>query len=149
MSESIGFHVPGLPAPKGSRTVGVRRDGSHFTRPASGGEHAWTDAVALVARSHRPASGTLGPPYAVALTFALPRPARPAHGHPSRSDLDKLIRGALDGLARAELIVDDRHVTHLVALKRYAEPGREGVEVTVQSRAETEGVNEAPVEHEG
>ena len=144
LAEKVTFRVPGLPAPKGSRTVGHRRDGGAYTRPAADGEKAWTDAVALVARSHRPTGEPLPPAYAVGLTFALPRSARPSHPHPTRVDLDKLIRGVLDGLTRGGLIVDDRHVTHLVAAKRWAErPGEEGVAVTVQPMPEGGWVNES------
>ncbi len=129
----VVFRVAGLPAPKGSRTTGRRRDGSVYSRPASGGEKPWTDAVALVARAHRPGGATLPPPYAVSLAFAMPRPGRAVHPYPTRSDLDKLIRGVLDGLVRGDLIADDRHVTHLIAMKRWAERrGAEGVTVIVQ-----------------
>jgi hypothetical protein len=68
--------VDGTPAPKGSRTAGPRRDGTVFARPASKGE-AWVDAVAAKAMVWRSSVGTLEPPYAVALTFWLPRPGRP------------------------------------------------------------------------
>jgi hypothetical protein len=85
------FVVPGVPAPKGSRISGRRKDGSIFTRPASKGEHVWVEAVA------------------------------------------KLVRAVLDGLTRGGVIVDDRHVTDLSAAKFWAEPGDEGVAVSVES----------------
>lgn len=118
---TASFTVLGTPAPKGSRTVGRRKDGSVFTRPASKGEKAWVEAVAAEARRHRP----LEPPYATTVCFYLRRPQRPAHGWPTRGDIDKLVRSTLDGLARGGLIADDRHVVRLVADKRWAheEPG--------------------------
>lgn len=128
----VTLTVRGQPAPKGSRTLGRRRDGSTFTRPASNAEHRWVDAVAREAMAARARTGALEPPYAVELRFAMPRPARPAHPHPTRTDLDKLTRAVLDGLARGRLIADDRHVIELWATKCWApEPGVEGATVTV------------------
>ncbi|MEK6271389.1 MAG: RusA family crossover junction endodeoxyribonuclease [Actinomycetota bacterium] len=129
---SVVLAVRGTPAPKGSRTLGKRRDGSTFTRPASSAEHRWVEAVALEAMAARSRVESIPAPYAVELRFAMPRPARPAHDHPTRADLDKLIRAVLDGLTRGGLIADDRHVTELRAVKGWAlEPGIEGVAVTV------------------
>lgn len=129
---AISFHVAGVPAPKGSRIVGHNRRGQSYTRPASRREKPWTEAVALVARANRLAVPLL-PPYAVELAFAMPCPARPSHPHPTRGDLDKLVRAVLDGLTRGGLILDDRHVTDLAATKRWASPGAEGVDVTVHT----------------
>lgn len=85
----------------------------------------------------RAEAGSIEAPYVVALDFAMPRPARPAHPHPTRGDLDKLVRAVLDGLTRGGLIADDRHVIELAASKRWAsERGAEGVAVTVRSMAE-------------
>jgi len=130
----IRFTVPGLPAPKGSRVVGTRRDGTHFTRESSKAAGPWTQAVALVARAHRPRGRTLAPPYAVELRFSMPRPQQPKYDWPTRDgDLDKLVRATLDGLTGGDLIVDDRHVVSLVTSKRWAErPGGEGVGVAVE-----------------
>lgn len=137
----IRFMVYGIPVPKGSRTLGVRRDGSTYSRPASAGEHGWVEAVARTAQWRRaqalelPEAGELPePPYAVALAFSCRRPARPAHAHPSLHDLDKLCRAALDGLVRDGLLVDDRHVVDLRATKAWATaPGGEGVQVTISA----------------
>jgi Holliday junction resolvase RusA-like endonuclease len=126
------LRIAGEPAPKGSRTLGRRRDGSVFSRPASQGEAGWVEAVA---RSAMAARGTaqIEPPYTVELIFSLPRPARPAHAHPSRSDLDKLVRAVLDGLVRGGLLEDDRHVVRLVASKRWAAPGDEGATIRIST----------------
>ena len=123
------FVVSGVPAPKGSRISGRRKDGSIFTRPASKGEHTWVEAVAKIAGTQP----RLQPPYSVELHFSMPRPKKPSHEYPTRGDLDKLVRAVLDGLTRGGVIVDDRHVTDLSAAKFWAEQGDEGVAVTVES----------------
>jgi Holliday junction resolvase RusA-like endonuclease len=124
----VRLFAAGAPAPKGSRTTGVRRDGTIYTRPASKGEHTWTEAVARVARRHR--GRAPAPPYRVELEFAMPKPARPAHPWPTLGDLDKLIRPTLDGLVRGGVLADDRHVLELRASKTWAD-GEPGVEVVV------------------
>lgn len=129
-NDGVRLFVPGTPAPKGSRTPGRRRDGSVYTRPASKAEHPWVEAVARVAMSHRrqsPAS-----PYAVHLVFFMPRPTRPTHAWPSVGDIDKLERAVLDGLVRAGVLEDDRHVVELGSRKVWAPSAREaGVHVDV------------------
>lgn len=111
----VRLTVQGKPAPKGSRTIGRRGDGSIFTRPASNAEHRWTDAVARMAQWRR--GQDVGPlpeaPYSVELVFYCERPQRPSHSHPSRHDVDKLARAVLDGLVNGGLLSDDRHVTEL------------------------------------
>jgi Holliday junction resolvase RusA-like endonuclease len=131
---SVAFTVPGLPAPKGSRSTGHRKDGSIYTRESSKAAGPWSEAVALIARTRRPAGRTLLPPYAVALEFSMPCGQRPKYDWPTRDgDLDKLVRAVLDGLTAADLLVDDRHVVSLVAEKGWApRPGAEGVHVTVE-----------------
>jgi Holliday junction resolvase RusA-like endonuclease len=129
------FTVAGVPAAKGSRTVGRRRDGSIFTRPAGSREAAWSSTVAAAALAERARHGTLAPPYVVALTFAMPRPARPAHPHPTRGDVDKLTRLVLDALVTGGLLVDDRHVVEVTAVKRWAPHGGEGVHVLIAPAA--------------
>ncbi len=128
VSPAVSLFVAGVPAPKGSRTLGRRRDGSTFTRPASNGEHRWAETVARAALAARARSSSLpGPPYAVRLDFRMPRPARPTHRHPSTSDVDKLARCVVDALVVGGLLTDDRHVVELVAAKAYVpadgEPG--------------------------
>lgn len=120
--------MPGIPAPKGSRITGRRKNGSLYTRPASNNEKAWTAAVALVAAAK---GEPLEPPYEVAVVFCMPRPKKPSHDHPTRGDLDKFVRSTLDGLTEGDVIVDDRHVIGITASKRWAEPGEEGALVTV------------------
>jgi Holliday junction resolvase RusA-like endonuclease len=71
-------------------------------------------------------------PYAVALSFLMPRPGRPEHPWPSLGDLDKLERAVLDGLVRGGLLADDRHVVELRSSKAFAPgDGEPGVQVAV------------------
>lgn len=123
--------IAGIPAPKGSRTPGLRKDGSIYTRPASKREHPWVEQVAYAARANRPGGKTLEPPYEIELAFSMPRPAKPKYDWPTRGDIDKLERAVLDGLVRGGLILDDRHVTALRSSKCFAAPGAVGVYTSV------------------
>jgi Holliday junction resolvase RusA-like endonuclease len=128
----VSFRVPGTPAPKGSRIPGRRKDGSIFTRPASKGEKPWTEAVALIARGHRPPGGKpLEPPYKVELSFVMPMPKRPSHEWPSTGDIDKYVRSTFDGLVIGGLILDDRHIVDLCTSKRFGDPSTIGVQITI------------------
>jgi crossover junction endodeoxyribonuclease RusA len=128
----VSFRVPGTPAPKGSRIPGRRKDGSIFTRPASKGEKPWVEAVALIARGHRPAGNKpLAPPYVIELVFVMPRPQRPKYEWPTMGDVDKLERSTLDGLVRGGLLLDDRHVTDLHSSKRFGDLSTIGVQITI------------------
>lgn len=150
---AVHLLVYGKIAPKGSRTAGVRRDGSRYSRPASPHEHGFTEAVAreaMVYRAKGAAHGGAGygapvaavPPYRVELTFYFHRPGRPTVAWPSRIDVDKAARAALDGLVRGGLLEDDRHVTELVARKRWSD-GLEHLLVVV-SHAEPGSTFEEP-----
>lgn len=131
----VRLTVRGTPAPKGSRTLGKRKDGTLYSRPASNAEHRWVEAVAAAAawRKAQPVGPELSAPYSVELTFMCARPHRPSHPHPTRHDVDKLARAVLDGLVRGGLLTDDRHVTVLSAVKTWAAaPGGEGVFVVIR-----------------
>jgi Holliday junction resolvase RusA-like endonuclease len=128
----VSLRVAGIPAPKGSRTPGRRKNGTIYTRPASAGEKSWTEVVAYSARANRPAGKTLEPPYEVELTFFMPRPDKPSWEWPSKCDTDKLVRCVLDGLVDGKLLVDDRHVVKLIASKQYSGRGAAGVAVVVR-----------------
>lgn len=120
--------VPGEPAPKGSRVAGVRKNGSVYTRPANPREKAYMELVASVVDGME----QLPPPYEVEVKFRFQSPQKPKHKYPSRNDVDKLARCLLDGLVAGGLLVDDRHITRLVAQKEY---GSEGSVVLVRSLA--------------
>jgi Holliday junction resolvase RusA-like endonuclease len=57
----------------------------------------------------------LEPPYAVAVVFYMPRPAKPSYSWPVVGDIDKLVRCTLDGLVTGRVIKDDRHVIVLTS----------------------------------
>lgn len=122
-SPRVSLVVAGTPAPKGSRIPGRRKNGTIYTRPANPAEKSWTEAVAYSARANRLGGKALEPPYLVELVFSMPRPAKPTWEWPSKSDVDKLARCAIDGLVDGGLLLDDRHVVKLSASKRYGTPG--------------------------
>ena len=130
---TVTLNVSGEPAPKGSRTVGTRKNGSVYTRPASSKEKTWQKAVSEACVGVPCLDG----PYEVEVRFRFASPQKPKYKYPSRTDIDKLCRSTLDGLVQGELISDDRHVTRLVAQKEY---GDEGAVILIRSRAGQSGV---------
>lgn len=132
----VRLTIYGRAAPKGSRTTGRRGDGTVYSRPAVKGEHAWTETVAQQARWTAAQVTVPDAPYRVTVAFYMARPKRPAHDHPTRGDLDKLVRAVLDGLVTGGLLSDDRHVVELHADKTWAvTPGGECCQVTIESAA--------------
>ncbi len=128
----VSLRIAGIPAPKGSRTIGRRKDGSTYTREASAAVKSWVEAVAYSARANRPQGKPLDPSYEVELVFSMPRPADPKYDWPTKDgDVDKLVRGVLDGMVQGGLLVDDRHVTALTARKQFSGPASAGVAVCV------------------
>lgn len=129
----VRITVQGRIAGKGSRTVRSLPNGRVITRPASKYEKPFVQAVAETARWRLSEGGDLPvAPYRVELAFYFDPPKKRTHPYPSRVDLDKAVRAVLDGLVDGGLLVDDRHVTQLVATKEYsAAPGSECVQVTI------------------
>lgn len=125
---TVTFSVSGQPAPKGSRTVGRRKDGSIYTRPANPREKVWTKTVADSCKELE----YLSPPYEVEVKFRFTAPGKSKYSYPSRNDLDKLLRSTLDGMVQGGLIEDDRHIVRLVSQKEY---GTEGAVILVRSLA--------------
>lgn len=115
--------IAGIPAPKGSRTVRIGKNGKPYTHESSATAKSWVEAVAYSARANRPKGQALAPPYEVELAFHMPRGATSKWAWPSTCDTDKLARGVLDGLVQGGLLVDDRHVVKLVASKGFGTPG--------------------------
>jgi Holliday junction resolvase RusA-like endonuclease len=90
------------------------------------------EAVTYSARANRPAGKPLEPPYEIELVFSMPRPAGPKYDWPTKDgDVDKLVRGVLDGMVQGELLVDDRHVTAVVARKQFTGLSAAGVAICV------------------
>lgn len=120
----IAFFVPGDPAPQGSKSrtaQGVMYESSRRLKP-------WREAVAYsaMAARHRVKFRT---PVCVALGFRLRIDA----------DVDKLARGALDGLTMGGVFDDDKLVVRLEAEKlvvhapQIATLGERGCSIVVKS----------------
>lgn len=129
--------VRGRPAPKGSRSYGVTKQGKLRSWPASKYEERWIVEVANATREAKRHLTAPDPPYEVELVFHIaPAVKRPTYEWPSQHDLDKLVRSTIDGLVRAGAMIDDRHVSRLVAEKRWAsEESEAGVEIALVQHA--------------
>jgi hypothetical protein len=126
--KTVIIEVSGEPAPKGSRTVGRRKNGTIYTRPANPKEKGWQAAVKAACADLKPLDG----PYDVEVKFRFQSPQKPKYKYPSRTDIDKLCRSTLDGIVAGGIITDDRHITRLTAQKEY---GTEGCVIFVRSLA--------------
>jgi len=111
----------------------VRKDGSRYSRPASKHEKPWTEAVRQATLIGRPED--VGPPYAVTIAFFHVRPARPKYGWPVSSDVDKLVRGTLDGLV-PRILSDDRHVIDLRVRECWSDLPQDAGALVIVERAE-------------
>ncbi len=92
---------------------------------------AWRKAIETECQSlfDEPMDGALE----VELWFYLPRPSSVFRDYPIvMPDVDKLVRGCLDGMTKGGAIVDDSRVVDLHAYKRYSVDGWTGVQVVVQ-----------------
>jgi len=121
------FSVEGLPAPQGSK----KHVGNGRMVEASKYLPAWRKAIEEECKSlfEEPMDGALE----VELWFYLPRPSSISREFPTvMPDVDKLVRGCLDGMTKGGAIVDDSRVVDLHAYKRYSFDGWTGVEVVVQ-----------------
>jgi Holliday junction resolvase RusA-like endonuclease len=140
----IFVSVHGRPAPKGSRIYGRTKTGKAFTRPASNYEKGWVadvKAATQIAMRHHEQPPQ---PYVVDLSFRLHAPARNRREMPwwpTRHDLDKLVRAAIDGLVLGGAIEDDRHVVRLTASKAYVDADvPEGVDAQISTALVPAGV---------
>lgn len=113
----VEFEILGRPAPKGSRAIGFRKDGTAYTREQSKRVGPWM-RIAEEALSGHP---TLTPPYRVHLAFVFERPKKPKYDFPPQADLDKLCRAFCDAAQKSNppLIEDDKFVLHIEAEKFY------------------------------
>jgi crossover junction endodeoxyribonuclease RusA len=129
---TIAFHVPGKPAPQGSKRHvgrGILVESCKETGP-------WRERVALVAHSAMHGRALLAGAVTVALDFVLPRPvSTPKRTTPpavKRPDVDKLARACLDAITGI-IVGDDSQIVDLRATKRLAELGETaGVRITVE-----------------
>lgn len=119
---TITFTAYGLPVPQGSTRAFVVK-GRAVTTSANANLRPWRDTIAAAARSTM-AIADLAPiagPVSVTAHFLLPRPkSRPKRDlYPDRRpDLDKLLRGVLDGVT-GPVLTDDAQVCRAVTMKAY------------------------------
>lgn len=108
------FYVDGLPATKGSWKVSRGK-----LRPDNERERPWANAIAWCAK----AAGVreTARPVRISIDFFFPKPKKPTNPFPSRNDVDKLARSALDALTHIAWS-DDQQVVDLHVTKRWAEP---------------------------
>ncbi len=145
----IDFFVPGRPKAKGSLVVGVRKDGSRFTRTQTGyGQAQWAAAVKLAAvEAMRQAGMPIQPgPLRAEITFVRTRPkahldtkGRVRERHlwdlpTARPDLDKVMRSVGDALQGA-VYKDDAQITECTTRKRWGEV--EGVRIQIMNDIDT------------
>lgn len=128
MTGQVRLHVEGTPAPQGSkvRTRYGMRESSKRLKP-------WRDLVkqaASIKCDELALLGPLQPPYRVEMWFYIRKPRTTRNPYPTAptiGDLDKLVRGVLDGLTQGGLLEDDRFVVKHAAEKEWAaaseEPG--------------------------
>lgn len=132
------FEILGDPYPQGSKSVfnGHAVEGTSKTGRAK--HKTWRAAVVETCRDHAPPTPHDGP-LELQVTFRLAQPSNrrkadrllaAMDGSPStvKPDLDKLIRGLLDGMTQGGLIRDDARV-HLIIARKVEVIGWTGAQV--------------------
>lgn len=130
------FHVPGVPAPGGSKKAFVIKKGPNAGRAvltdAGGAKNRdWRNSVKLVARENCPGKLEDGP-IALFVEFVMPRPKyhyrtngelgpRAEEYHTKAPDTTKLLRSTEDALTDARIWGDDAQVAIQAASKVYGE----------------------------
>lgn len=139
--------VPGTPVEQGSKTSGLRKDGSPYMRDSNSKKlDPWRKQVAEIAKAAR--GETITGPVEVNMIFAKERPK--AHYGTGRNanvlkasaprypltkpDIDKLQRSILDALTIAGCFTDDSYVVSTTATKIYSERGGAGARITIRER---------------
>ena len=130
----VTFHVPGIPAPQGSKS-GYIRGGRVVLVESSKKVKPWREAVSRVAAEH--CTEIIDGPVMVEVEFILPRPKslpKRITDMVRKPDLDKLVRSTLDALSGIAYI-DDNRVNLIVASKHYQTPGEDaGAHITITER---------------
>jgi Holliday junction resolvase RusA-like endonuclease len=120
----LAFDVFGEAAPQGSKKAYVVK-GRAVLVESSSKVKPWRASVAASAHEAAHSSGWLKTdgPVAVEVTFWLKRPASVKRPLPERKpDIDKLLRGVLDGISDSGAVwADDARVVDVTARKRYAD----------------------------
>lgn len=153
--KSLTVHVVGTPAPQGSKSVFMRRNGRIGMKESSAGVRPWRDSVLLACREAANLADweILSGPVLLMIKYNLIRP----RGHygkkglrPSappfpdvKPDKDKLTRATCDGITESNRIYrDDAQVVMSVELKQYAPEGESsGAEIVI---VDMSGVLSAP-----
>jgi len=149
MKELIRFHVPGIPAPGGSKRAFWRPGMKHANIVDAGGEKTknWRAVVALAARQAW-IGETFGGPLHLQITFTMPRPKHhyrtgkhagqlkddaPSY-HTSKPDTTKLMRSTEDALTSI-LWKDDAAIASQYPVKVYGDqPGAQIVLFSLEDR---------------
>lgn len=141
----LSFWVPGIPQPQGS-TRSFKRGAKIVTTSANKNLKPWRQMVTLQAQAAMAGANAMThTAVAVSVAFVFPRP-KGHHGkrgllpsapvdHLVKPDLDKLLRGVLDGLTEAGVFHDDSQVVSVVATKVYT-PTPPGARITVTPMAQ-------------
>jgi len=145
---SLTITVFGRPAPQGSKRYvgGNRAQGGRFIE-ASKYLPAWRKAITIAAITEieKETWAKDTNPIAIEVTFYLERPATiPVAKRPwpiKPPDLDKLLRGVLDGLTDAGVWDDDGQVVKITAWKVYADTRDPGCEITVSRISDELGLD--------
>lgn len=125
----VTFIVRGEPKPKGSKTMGTRKDGSSFMREAAAGLDRWIGDVRDEARVHL----TPWPrqvPVSVTYLFLFRHPKQQTGYKATAPDLDKLERAVNDALQQSGLLTNDAQIVHQSSTKRWG--SESGVRVTIR-----------------
>lgn len=119
----LEFAVPGQPVPQGSKNA-YNQGGRIVLVESAKGLKKWRRLVSDEAArsSHKWTMPDSSVAIHVSITFFMERPKSVKRLHPTvKPDLDKLIRGVLDGVTQSGKIwKDDSQVTVIVASKVYA-----------------------------
>lgn len=120
--EPLFLTVYGTPVPQGSKVAYGRR----VVDANAARLEPWREAVKLATLRARDGRLPLEGPIEVVITFYLPRPKSAAKRivwPAKKPDLDKLLRGAFDGITDGGGWGDDAQVVKTLAYKRFAGQG--------------------------
>lgn len=120
----LWLHVPGSPAPQGSKSFKGFRNGRGILVESSAAVGPWRERIALAAHNAMVGRTLMTGPIDITMLFVLPRPkSAPKRTTPpavKRPDLDKLARAVLDALTNV-VFGDDSQVTSIGCAKRLAQ----------------------------
>lgn len=126
---AVVFEVAGRPRPKGSKSIGMTKDGRAFLRESGFVNLGpWQKAVKAAAKAAMAARSPMDTAMSVVLTFRFDRPASHGDrltwptGRTVAADVDKATRAVLDCLSGI-VYVDDSLVVSLVARKQWGPAG--------------------------